>query len=642
MSSGVTCTVWIDGQRLADGSPGDPEDAPTALSGLSLTWGRATTVDQPEPSTCSVRLADAPGGQTFLGVLHVGSQIEVTAGGITYPDPSISTFPDPGFEAAAPVSTAAVNLTATRSTRRAYAGTHAAALRPTQATKRGTIVLAPAPFSAPGTDPDAWDAIPTTQRAQSWRFGASLFVPPGARAVLRPVLFSGPYATAYRVLDAPQLAVTGDTVPTWRAVSGVVVPDTAGAWVGLAVEIWPTGYTWAQVPPATTWNSLAPDWTWDDAGTVYLDDVTMLAPAAGTPTSVLVLSGRVTDLAAGYDETIPAPVLDVTVADFTADLDNVDIGDEPWPAESLSARFTRILNAASTPPIPAQIDPSLAAIPISWRDVDRQSAAGLLGELASSVDGILWAATHHVSGPYLRLEDAAARPSSNVLHLDDDGVVRIVTAAGAEFVLSACDLLREPITWVQSVADITTRVAVTWLEEGLDDGGKTITTERTYTLVDADREAAWGVRAMSISTQLRAEADAADVAARILARTGLGWRAGGVILDDDQADTDDDDPTLQVQRFLALLDGTRRNGLMLNLVDLPDWAPGAPAVNVYLEGGTYTFEDGRWVLELAVSDGTGVGASATWNELPDTAAWSWDAFDPAITWEDLRGTGVQP
>jgi hypothetical protein len=632
--------VLVDGVRLADGAPGDPQDAPTALSGLSVTWGRETTVDQPAPSSCAFTVADDPGGTSFADVLHVGSLVEVLAAGTVYPDPSESTFTDPGFEAAAPNATGAVNLTVARSTRRAHAGVAAAALKVADRLKRGSVILAPAPFAAPGTDPGAWDAIPTTLPGQRWSLGASLFVPPGAAVRLRPALFTGPYAAAGHVLDVPGITVTGDpTTPTWRVVSGIVVPDVAGAWVGLAVEVWPTGLRWDQVPRTTTWTSLgasSPGWTWDDAGMVYLDDVLVAAPAAGTESTVLVFTGRVTDLVSSYDESIPAPVLKVTALDFTADLDNIDVGDQPWPAEGMSARFARILGL-SMPAVPAQIDPSLAAIPVSWRDVDRQSAAGLLAELATSVDGILWSATHRVSGPYLRVEDPAARPPAAVLALEG-AVVRVVTAAAAELVLSACDLLLAPITWTQAVADITTRVAVTWLEEGLDEAGLTITTERTYTLIDTDRESAWGVRALSLSTQLRAQADATAVAAAILARTGLGWRADGATLDDDFADTDDDDPTLQVTRFLTLLDGTTRNGLLLQFADLPAWAPGAPAANVYLEGGTYTFDEGRWVLDLTVSAGTGTGASATWDDLDPT--WAWNEFDPAITWDDLRGVGV--
>lgn len=637
MSTGITCTVRIDGVRVADGTAGDAEDAPTALSGLSMDWGRDSTMDQPNPSTLGFLLADAPGGVAFGDVVHVGSRVEVTATGTTYPDPTAPSWPDPGFEAAGPNATDLRNMTVTRTTARVHAGAQALALtRPpkTLGSKQGSVILAPAPFAAPGTDPGAWDAIPATSPGQRWTFGAALLVPPGATVTVRPVLFSGPYANAWTVPASPALTVTGDTSATWRVVSGVVVPDVAGAWVGLAVEVYPWGAAWDAV--ATTWNGLPAGLTWNDAGTVYLDDVAVMAPAAGTASTVLVFAGRVTDLELSYDDAIPAPLLKVTAVDFTADLDNIDVGDTPWAAEALSARVARIL-AASMPGVVADIDPSVASIMVSWRDVDRQSAGGMLAELAASVDGILWSATHQVSGPYLQLEDPAARPPAQVLALDG-ATVRVVPADAGDLVLSACDQEQDPVTWVQAVGDVATRTAVTWLEEGVD-AGATIVTERTVTQVDAARETAWGVRAVALSTQLRTAVDATAVAARILARTALGWRVDGVNLDDALTEPGAD-PAVEVSRLLGLLDGTTRNGALLQLADLPAWAPGAPVDNVYVEGGRYLFEDGRWVLDLVVSDARGIGPSARWNDLPTSAAWSWNAFDPGIAWDELTGVGV--
>jgi hypothetical protein len=59
---------------------------------------------------------------------------------------------------------------------------------------------------------------------------------------------------------------------------------------------------------------------------------------------------------------------------------------------------------------------------------------------------------------------------------------------------------------------------------------------------------------------------------------------------------------------------------------------------VYLEGGTYRFVGGRWVVELLVSSASGLGQSAQWDQLDPT--WTWDQWDPAITWNDLRGVAA--
>ena len=72
----VGCEIYVDGTLLADGRTGERR-APVAVSGLAVKWGRATTVDQPAPSTCTVELLDRQAGSVraqdlvFLGSLLV-------------------------------------------------------------------------------------------------------------------------------------------------------------------------------------------------------------------------------------------------------------------------------------------------------------------------------------------------------------------------------------------------------------------------------------------------------------------------------------------------------------------------------------------------------------------------------------------
>jgi hypothetical protein len=89
-----------------------------------------------------------------------------------------------------------------------------------------------------------------------------------------------------------------------------------------------------------------------------------------------------------------------------------------------------------------------------------------------------------------------------------------------------------------------------------------------------------------------------------------------------------------------LLDGTTRIGLPLTLVDLPEWSPSNGTLPLYVEGGTYDFTGGRWVFSLVVSNVYGSGASAAWDDLPDT--WRWDDFGPDVTWNDIYGAQVAP
>jgi hypothetical protein len=640
MGTGITCTVWADGQRLADGAPTDDPYAPTVLDGLKIAWGRETTVDQPDASSCTFDLMDELGGQSFMNRLRTGTPIDVTATGWIYPDPDQPVWPDPSFEAGLP-GTTATNARVAHTARRASSGTYALRMDPVDAARRASTRIAPAPFAAPGTDPDAWDEIPTTSPGQTWSYGASVWAPPGASVTVRPVLYAGPYAAAARVVSTSQRTVQG--TGTWAVVTGEFVPDTAGAWVGLEVSVFPTGVAWDDVPDDVTWDSLADtawaDWQWDDFGAVFVDDVTVLAPAEGTEQTVLVFSGRVASLAAGWDDGPDCPTVAVACVDFTADLQNRDVGDEPWAVETMASRFNRVLDLAGMD-VTAEIADSVAGILVTWVDVDNQAATGLLADLASSVDAVMWSATHQVSGPYLEVEDPAQRPSLYFLELVD-GVVVIVRNpddVAAALDLSACDLLRDDVTWTQDTQDVITRAAVTWQEQGVDDEGQPATTEHTVTLINTELEAQLGSRRLSLTTQLQAEDDATDVAQKLLARTSVSdWRATGLVIDDAELDDPDDE---DVARVLTLLDGTQRNGLPMRIVDLPAWTPAGDTVPVYLEGGTYSFDDGAWVLDLTVSNATAQGQSVAWDELPDDPAWSWDDFDPDITWDDLRGVGV--
>ena len=340
-----------------------------------------------------------------------------------------------------------------------------------------------------------------------------------------------------------------------------------------------------------------------------------------------MFSERVTNLeAAKWDDGTGGPLLKVTAADFVADLDNRDVGDEPWAVEAMGDRFNRILELAGMP-VTADIDPSVYGIPVSWRDVDNQATTGLLQDLATTVDAVMWSAVHQTTGAYLRVEDPSGRVSLYRLELVD-GVVTVVQVSEGGTVLSACDVLRDPIEFVQDVSDITTRAAVSWLEQTVDEQGQPGTTEHTVTVIDADLEAQYGTRRISVTTELQAQADAVDVANRLMARlTESGWRASGFTVDDDDLD--------QAAVLLALLDGTSRIGLPVRVTDLPPWSPAGPELPVYLEGGRYQFDDGRWVLDLDVSSARGQGQSVTWAELDPT--WTWDQVDPELTWSGVYG-----
>ena len=505
-----------------------------------------------------------------------------------------------------------------------YAGyARALQLYPVDATRRWTATLPPAPFVAQGTSPGAWDGIPQTAPGQTWHVGATIWAAGGATVTVRPVLFAGPWSHNARPAG-DEVTLTGHA--DWATVSAPFVPDAAGAWVGLQLSAYPTGAAWADHDPGVTWASYPPWWQWRYSASVYVDDVTVLAPAGGTAHEVLVFSGRITNVAAAWDDALRGPAVNVTAADFTADLANRDVGDEPFPVEAMAERFNRII-ALSEYPVTADIDPTIAGVPVSWQDVDNQPTTGLLQALAQTVDGVMWPAVHQTTGAYLKVEDPSGRASLYRLEMVD-GVVVVVQVGEGGTVLSACDVLRDPVEFTQDVSDITTRAAVSWLEQVTDTEGKPGTAEHTVTVIDADLEAEYGTRRISLTTLLTTSADAVDVANRLMARlTDGGWRGSGLVVDDDRID--------QAAQTLTLLDGTSRIGLPVRVTDLPPWSPAGSVLPVYLEGGTYHYDDGRWVLDLNVSSARGQGQSVTWAELDPT--WRWVDVDPALTWAGVYG-----
>lgn len=630
MSTGVSCLVYVDGIRAADGCTNDAPDAPVILEDLTVAWGRSDTMTQPGADTCTFSVMDPLGGSAFTDVFRVGRRVDVKAEGASYPDPSIPTFVNPGFETAA-ITWAATGGTASRTGARFATGANSLRLAPTVAGQAATLWLAPGAFVPAGTNPAAWDAIPQTAEGQTWEATISLWLPLGSSATVRQALFSGPYADAGVAAGAPEKR---DGNGTWQTFTVTSTVQTSGKWLGFNIVFSPTGLAWNDVDAALTWNTYDAALSWDDTGSLYVDNAQIKSPAAGAGRTVLVFTGRITDMSAQWDNGAGCPIINVACAGFTADLDNRNIGDTPWAVETVAARANRILTLSGLP-ITIDIDTSIDEVLLSWVDVDSQGAAGLLSEIAVSVDGVLWPAVHQSLGAYFRLEDPALRTA--LLKFAEVNGKIVIVAADPEsgWNLSACVILRDPVTWVQDVSDVATRASVTWKVQGVDDKGLPTTTDATEYVIDTARETLYGTRNVSVSTQLQSAADAQGVAQRILSRaTPAGWRVGGLAIDDDDVTGD---PT-GIATVLDLLDGTSRIGAPLVIGDLPAWSPAGSASGAYLEGGTYRFVGGRWVLELGVSVATGLGTSASWDEMKPS--WAWDSWDPGITWNDLRGVSA--
>lgn len=643
MSSAVAeidCVVYVRGARFADTGADYAAGAPTVLEGLDVVWGRDSPLDQPAAATCSFEVRDAGADADFLTLLHVGDPVEVlaTVGGLDPTGANVAV--DGSFESAAPVD----RLTWTAGEQswaldpagrngRAYSGQsthqHAGAAPQT--------VIAPAPWAA---NARGWDLVPVAKVGDLWT--VRLHVKPAVATAVIPSL-TLTMCTLDTPVKAAAVARAGQSSTVTRPAGGwdttqwvtleVTQAITAGmhagpgCWVGAILTV-----------PAYPWTAAAGSWaahpgSWTEALPAWLaDDLEVVAPASAS-SRVEVFAGRITDLDAGAAG--DAVAVKVIAVDGSAELANDVIGMPALQATFVLKRLQDI-QAYATAPYSYDVDPWPRITVVSYLDVDAQAVWTLLSDIATSTGALLWPAFTTARGFYLWFEDVGNRAALAQLALAG-GVVVITGARPTPGIqLSACDVLRDPLQLVQNVADVLTVVDVSWLEQTLDDQGVPAPTERRITARDDDATKAWGVRRASVSTQLTRDTDAETLAGKILARSdGLGWHAGGLTWDlnmpaePEQTHTD---------AALSLLGGRSRIGLALTVVDAPAWVPGGPALSVYVDGGTYHYEGGRWTLELNVTRPAGAGKSVRWRELDP--AWQWQQFDPAIDWIDLWGVAA--
>jgi hypothetical protein len=329
----------------------------------------------------------------------------------------------------------------------------------------------------------------------------------------------------------------------------------------------------------------------------------------------------------------------VIAQDWLAELANRFVGDQPWDAEALGVRAHRIVDLAGQE-IELTVDPGVALLPITYRDVDRQPAASLLQQLATSCSGILWTATHLATGQTMWLEDIGARPAARTLTDAGTGLVHVIPSQAAidnSLPISACDITAEPVRFALDMTDTVSMVSLTWKEQTTDDG-VVKPTDRTIDVADPSVEHIIGARRLNISTQLAQPTPAQAQAALWLARSSvLGWRIEGLQWDTSLIPGLSPDDT---ETVMTLLNGTTRIGLPVALTDMPEWTwpigGGSAEVALYIEGGTYEYHAGSWVLELNTSSATSsaLGRFPWQNSEPE---WAWSDFDPAVSWLDLFG-----
>ena len=423
-------------------------------------------------------------------------------------------------------------------------------------------------------------------------------------------------------------------------IAGTLIPDgSAGdpaaplALSGLSIH-WGRSTTVDQPEPATC----SVDILDRGAGPVRVDQLVALGAtlvvnaAIDGHASVIVFAGRITDLDIQWDDAGGA-VCEVIAADLMADLANRYVGAEPWPAESLQARAQRILTSAGVGAGAVTVDARPAGLPVSRMDVDRQAAANLIRELATTGTAAAWVVVPSATAaPGLRIEDPSARGSMRALVQQVPSLLWVIApSASASSPLDACSVLRDPVHWTRATADLITRVTVRWLDQTTSPDP----TERTVSLVDPSSETAYGARGLSVGTVLADQASADQAAALIVSghRPSAVWRVTGLAWDFSVTPV----TTATTALALQLLDNATRIGLPLLVGPLPAWAPAGAEAGVYVEGGTYQYRDGRWILGLIGAPGTGAGGSLSYWQTDGSIRYV--DIDPAITFLDMIGVG---
>jgi hypothetical protein len=282
-------------------------------------------------------------------------------------------------------------------------------LTPSTASRRVVATIPPKAFNS---SPIAWDAVPRAAAGQVWTLTARVKLPQplfgtSQTAYVQAVAFTHPNGLS-KTLLSPRVKVSGQA-GVWQSVTIPNVVAPVDSWLGAVVTVDPTGPRWDDVPSATSWDSLTAT-AWDDVGPVFVDDVDVLAPAAGALRQGAVFGGRVTDLQSEYDVDLGATLVSVIAQNNLAELANRYVGDTPWPAQTVAARVAGIVAAADQPRLTATVDPGVRNRQLCYLDVDAQPAAQLLADVAQSVGGVLWAPTSVAAQTALRIEDIDARP----------------------------------------------------------------------------------------------------------------------------------------------------------------------------------------------------------------------------------------
>jgi hypothetical protein len=317
-------------------------------------------------------------------------------------------------------------------------------------------------------------------------------------------------------------------------------------------------------------------------------------PDTGTPVESMRFSGRVTDVAMGWDDagtaTPSAGVVQVVAVSPLADLGRRVVGAEPFPQELDGARVARVTALAGVTLDPAFSDPG--TVQILPRDIDAQAALDVAHGTAQSAGGLLW----QTRNGEIRYADADHRRGIPVsLELD------------------ACDVLVTP-TWVRNLDGLVNAVSIGY---GVaPEGGE----QPRYTATDPASITDLGRYGYDFTTELAALADAQAMGNLLLTRNNRpAWVMSALPVG--MADLSDTDTAHLLKLDMHSL---------VRITGLPSLGTAPTTVNLWVEGWTERLAWGVHDFELAVSDYCRTAPPPRWDDL--SPAWTWDTVDPALTW----------
>jgi hypothetical protein len=421
--------------------------------------------------------------------------------------------------------------------------------------------------------------------------------------------------------------------------------------------------------PAATTVSLAvvmgdppwPDWTRSDLLAVGAALAVTCPPWPDAATGAGVVAfARVTDVTLAWDDAAGCAVASITAVDHLGQLESEPLGDDPWPVEAIAARLARVAALTATG-VTFEIPPSavvgglaqdtLAATLVAAQDVDAEAAAAVVQDLGVAGDAAAWPvyglAADGQAAPLIWLRSNDDRFPLLTLHIGGSGSVivgqPIDPYAGATdwARVSACWIDRNDAAWTRSASTLITRATIGWVDASTITPEEPDPTIRGASVIDVALEQAQGVHGVSYDTALTTAAEASTLATRVILRAGLDqWLTDGLRIDQVWIDPPGGPVYGDTAATLArLLASPSRAACPVLVGDLPPWVPlpaeSAAVLLGYLEGGTYTFVGGRWILDLRLSSAGGGGAGALWQDVPpDVPAWSWDNVDPSVRWLD--------